>query len=153
MLNSHRAKESLFSRESASSEVLPASASGLPSAPVPWRFGCETSWDRGRYRVRRCRSAWDRSATRTGLSTRARDFAAMPHVLMHSLYATGFTLRAGTDLFRLHRVPNATAVQGSIAHLRILVRASDHSGTWIRFGLPGSEDGWNRLGKAVECLI
>ena len=152
MLNSHRAKESLFSRESASSEVLPASASGLPSAPVPWRFGCETSWDRGRYRVRRCRSAWDHSATRTGLSTRARDFAAMPR-LDALLVRNGFHPEGGSDLFRLHRVPNATGVHVSIAHLRILVRASDHSGTWIRFGLPGSEDGWNRLGKAVECLI
>ncbi len=64
----------------------------------------------------------------------------------------GFQPEGGTDLFRLYRVPNAAAVHESLAHQRILVRIFDHSGTWIRFGLPGTEEEWTRLEGAVACL-
>ncbi len=64
----------------------------------------------------------------------------------------GFQSVGGTDLFRLYRVPNATAVHESLARYRILVRKFDHAGTWIRFGLPGTEEDWSRLEGAVACL-
>ena len=64
-----------------------------------------------------------------------------------------FRPEGGTSLFRLYRVPNASAVHGSLARQRILSRIFDHSGNRIRFGLPGSEDEWIRLEEVVECLI
>lgn len=78
-----------------------------------------------------------------------RDAARLDALLVRN----GFHPEGGTDLFRLHRVPNSATVHESLARRRILVRAFDHYGTWIRFGLPGSEDEWTRLEKAVECLI
>ena len=63
----------------------------------------------------------------------------------------GFQPVGGTDLFRLYRVPNATAVHESLARHCILIRIFDHSDTWVRFGLPGAEEEWIRLDGAVSC--
>ncbi len=57
-----------------------------------------------------------------------------------------------TELFRLHRVPNAAAIHESLARHRNLVRTCGHSSTRIRFGLPGTEEEWARLEGAVGCL-
>lgn len=78
-----------------------------------------------------------------------RDAARLDALLVHH----GLRPVSGTSLFRLYRVLNASAVHRSLARQRILSRIFDHSGNWIRFGLPWSEDEWTRLEKAVECLI
>ena len=55
----------------------------------------------------------------------------------------------GTPLFRLYAVDDARAWQDRLAHRRIWTRTFPWSETWLRLGLPGSADQWQRLEAAL----
>ena len=61
----------------------------------------------------------------------------------------GLKLLGGTSLFRLFAARNAEALFTRLAEQRILIRTLPYSDTWVRFGLPGAEEGWRRLGEAL----
>lgn len=65
------------------------------------------------------------------------------------LTAQGATLVGGTTLFVTYAVPNAAALHERLAQAHILTRVFPYSDTWIRFGLPGTEEGWERLEAAL----
>ena len=68
------------------------------------------------------------------------------------LTSAGLEVIGGTSLFRLVR---ATAASGLFHHLGragILVRRFAEQPTWLRFGLPGSEDAWFRLRSALAAF-
>jgi cobalamin biosynthetic protein CobC len=67
------------------------------------------------------------------------------------LDAAGFTLVGSTPLFRLARHPDASAIAERLAQRGIHVRTFAHQAAWIRFGLPGSENAFERLAAALKC--
>ncbi|MBC7476774.1 MAG: pyridoxal phosphate-dependent class II aminotransferase [Pseudorhodobacter sp.] len=58
-------------------------------------------------------------------------------------------LIGGTALFRLYGVPDAAAMQETLARGRIWSRIFPYSTTWIRLGIPGDADEFFRLAKAL----
>jgi len=56
----------------------------------------------------------------------------------------------GTDLFRLVETTDAQALFEKLARSGILVRPFGTHPTWLRFGLPGDEAGWQRLAAALD---
>ncbi|GAA5080576.1 threonine-phosphate decarboxylase CobD [Roseibacterium beibuensis] len=75
----------------------------------------------------------------------ARDAARLDAMLE----AKGATLIGGTSLFRTYAVPDAAAWQDKLAQAQIWTRVFPYSGTWLRLGLPGGEDDWHRLWRAL----
>jgi len=65
------------------------------------------------------------------------------------LERSGGNVIGGTDLFLLVRFANASAVFEELAQAGILVRNFSYCASWLRFGLPGREDAWVRLEKAL----
>jgi cobalamin biosynthetic protein CobC len=61
----------------------------------------------------------------------------------------GFTLIGGTDLFRLYNVGNAEKMHEKLARAHILTRIFPYSDTWMRLGLPPTEEAWERLEKTL----
>ncbi|MBM7068630.1 threonine-phosphate decarboxylase [Actibacterium sp. 188UL27-1] len=61
----------------------------------------------------------------------------------------GLPLVGGTSLFRLYETANAAACQGQLGQARILSRIFPYSDRWIRLGLPGTADDWDRLEEAL----
>jgi cobalamin biosynthetic protein CobC len=57
----------------------------------------------------------------------------------------GFTIRAGTLLFRLAAHPEAVGWFDRLGRAGILVRRFDGRPDQLRFGLPGSDEAWKRL--------
>lgn len=55
----------------------------------------------------------------------------------------------GTSLFRLVKTDNAINIADQLGHAGVLVRSFDYCPQWLRFGLPGSEDDWQRLRGAL----
>lgn len=55
----------------------------------------------------------------------------------------------GTTLFRLYAVADAAALQDRLARARIWSRVFPYDPTWIRLGLPGRAEDWDRLTKAL----
>jgi cobalamin biosynthetic protein CobC len=80
--------------------------------------------------------------------TRARLLAAAKR-LTDLLTAHGFADRGGTDLFRLVEHPEAERIWDRLGRAGILVRPFPDRPTLLRFGLPGSEDGFARLTAAL----
>ena len=62
---------------------------------------------------------------------------------------TGLPLVGGTDLFRLYDAGNAAGLQERLARAQIWTRTFPYSDCWIRFGLPGPQDAWDRLARAL----
>jgi cobalamin biosynthetic protein CobC len=62
----------------------------------------------------------------------------------------GCALVGGTHLFRLVAHPNAAGLADRLAHRGILVRQFDYRPDWLRFGIPGDEAAWRRLGSALR---
>jgi cobalamin biosynthetic protein CobC len=58
----------------------------------------------------------------------------------------------GTMLYRLVAVPDATAWQDHLARHHIWTRRFPYSQTWLRLGLPGSENAWKRLAMALGTI-
>lgn len=65
------------------------------------------------------------------------------------LAGTGGTIVGGTSLFRLLRHPDAVAMQEHLARNHIWVRKFTYADDLLRFGLPGSEQGFDRLSAAL----
>lgn len=55
----------------------------------------------------------------------------------------------GTHLFRLYDTPDAASAQAGLAHARIWTRRFPYAPTWLRLGIPGSRDEWDRLSAAL----
>jgi len=56
----------------------------------------------------------------------------------------------GTALFRLYETTDALAAQTQLAQHNIWSRIFPYSKSWLRLGLPGSEDEWHRLEAALK---
>jgi cobalamin biosynthetic protein CobC len=57
----------------------------------------------------------------------------------------------GTSLFRLAHTPAAAELFDSLGRAGILVRRFAEHPTWLRFGIPGDEEAWARLAKALTA--
>ena len=77
--------------------------------------------------------------------TLARDAARLDRLLA----GAGLEIVGGTSLFRLARTPAAGALFEHLGRAGILVRRFAEAPTWLRFGLPGSEEDWQRLAAAL----
>lgn len=65
----------------------------------------------------------------------------------------GCEVLGGTPLFHLVRHPTASCVADSLARAGIHVRRFQAMPSWLRFGLPGSEDAWRRLELALRGVL
>lgn len=65
------------------------------------------------------------------------------------LDGAGLRVAGGTELFRLVEDPQAPALYHALGAAGILVRRFEHRPDWLRFGLPGDEAAWQRLGDAL----
>jgi len=68
------------------------------------------------------------------------------------LTGAGLGIVGGTDLFVLAHHAEALTLYDHLAGAGILVRRFRVNSTWLRFGLPGSEDHWQRLDKALSAF-
>jgi cobalamin biosynthetic protein CobC len=68
------------------------------------------------------------------------------------LIGAGLGIPGGTALFRLARTPAAPALFHHLGRAGILVRKFPDNTTWLRFGLPASEEEWQRLQIAVDAF-
>lgn len=68
------------------------------------------------------------------------------------LHGVGLNVVGGTDLYRLVDSPNAQAVYETLGRAGISVRPFDYQPNWLRFGLPGTDEGWVRLRTALNGL-
>ena len=64
----------------------------------------------------------------------------------------GCSVIGGTPLFRLVTHSEATKVADALAQHGILVRQFSYAPTWLRFGLPGAEEAWQRLEQALRTI-
>ena len=62
----------------------------------------------------------------------------------------GFEIVGGTDLFVLVSHGRAAAISRRLAERHILVRAFERNAEWLRFGLPGSPEDFDRLAQALD---
>jgi len=68
------------------------------------------------------------------------------------LQGAGLKVVGGTDLYRLVESSKAQAVYETLGYAGISVRPFDYQPNWLRFGLPGTDDGWARLRAALGGL-
>jgi cobalamin biosynthetic protein CobC len=68
------------------------------------------------------------------------------------LTGAGLEVKGGTSLFRLVRTPAAPDLFLHLGRAGILVRRFSEQATWLRFGLPASEPGWQRLAAALAAF-
>jgi cobalamin biosynthesis protein CobC len=66
------------------------------------------------------------------------------------LEAAGFTVLGGTPLFRLARHFEAGKFVEKLGRHAIHVRVFPGEAQWLRFGLPGDEQAWDRLSAALS---
>jgi cobalamin biosynthetic protein CobC len=66
------------------------------------------------------------------------------------LAKAGLDIVGGTSLFRLARSKDAASLFQSLGNAGILVRRFTQDPSWLRFGLPGAEDDWQRLLAALK---
>ncbi|KNG94015.1 threonine-phosphate decarboxylase CobD [Pseudaestuariivita atlantica] len=85
--------------------------------------------------------AWaDATRARLGAETTRLDTAAD---------RAGWRTVGGTALFRLYDTGDARAAQEKLARARIWSRVFPYSDTWLRLGLPGGGDEWDRVEAAL----
>ncbi|MFP4239029.1 MAG: threonine-phosphate decarboxylase CobD [Rhodosalinus sp.] len=94
------------------------------------------------------RAALGDHAWRTATTRRLFRAAARLDALADS---AGWSLVGGTALFRTYETGDGFAVRDRLAVGRIWTRAFPYSRGWLRLGLPGSEDAWLRLERALAC--
>lgn len=75
-----------------------------------------------------------------------RDSRRLDHILMNA----GFEIIGGTSLYRLARTENAPLIYDTLGRAGIMVRKFDNEPSWLRFGLPGDDDGWSRLEATLK---
>ncbi len=73
--------------------------------------------------------------------------------LDHLLTASGLRVLGGTSLFRLADIPGAAGVFERLCEQGLLARKFPEHPTWLRFGLPGGDDGFDRLGVALRDAV
>lgn len=61
----------------------------------------------------------------------------------------GWSLVGGCELFRTYRTPDALSARDMLARHRIWSRTFPWSEQWLRLGLPGGQDEWDRLARAI----
>jgi cobalamin biosynthetic protein CobC len=66
-----------------------------------------------------------------------------------ALSAAGLDIIGGTSLFRLTRMPQASALFHHLGRAGILLRRFPEHQDWLRFGLPGTTQAWRRLRTAL----
>jgi cobalamin biosynthetic protein CobC len=66
------------------------------------------------------------------------------------LSSTGLEVVGGTSLYRLTRSPDAEQLFAQLGRAGILVRRFSEDPTWLRWGLPRSENEWRRLSDALR---
>jgi cobalamin biosynthetic protein CobC len=67
------------------------------------------------------------------------------------LVSTGFFIEGGTHLFCLARHARAASIADTLGRAGIHVRRFAAEPAWLRFGLPGAESEWRRLGEALTA--
>lgn len=82
------------------------------------------------------------------LSDTLRQLGADSRRLDCLLTRTGCEIVGGTSLFRLVAYPSAPAIADTLGRHGIHVRRFSYAPTWLRFGLPGTEEAWQRLDRA-----
>ncbi|GAB6054216.1 threonine-phosphate decarboxylase CobD [Magnetospira thiophila] len=83
------------------------------------------------------------AATRAALSRDSERLAAL-------LQQAGLEIIGGTALFQLARHPDAAALFERLCQAAILTRPFPEAPDWLRFGLPGSPEDWQRLTEALR---
>jgi cobalamin biosynthetic protein CobC len=86
------------------------------------------------------------------IGTTRRRLAQAAERLDAILQGSGLDIVGGTSLFRLVRTPIANEWFRHLARAGILTRAFAEHPTWLRFGLPASEQEWQRLQIAMAAL-
>ncbi|MCH2164191.1 MAG: threonine-phosphate decarboxylase CobD [Marinovum sp.] len=64
----------------------------------------------------------------------------------------GWSMVGGSLLFRTYDTRDAAKVQDALAHAHIWTRIFPYSNGWVRLGLPGSDEDWERLEAAFNGL-
>jgi len=67
------------------------------------------------------------------------------------LQAAGLKIVGGTDLYRLGESKQASVLFEALGQAGILIRPFAYQPDWLRFGLPGSANGWARLETALAA--
>lgn len=62
----------------------------------------------------------------------------------------GWSCAGGSHLFRLYETPDAAAAQARLARARIWSRVFPYARGWLRLGMPGSGEEWDRLAAALS---
>ncbi|CAM3154085.1 threonine-phosphate decarboxylase CobD [Paracoccus nototheniae] len=113
-------------------------------------------------RLREAAGPWSVNGPALQIATQAmadRDWADQT-VLYHSeasLYLEQLASRAGwqplggTHLFRLYDTPDAGAAQDRLARAHLWTRRFPYSDRWLRLGIPGSPQEWDRLAAALRA--
>ncbi len=80
-----------------------------------------------------------------------RRLAASSSELDRMLEKAGLRVVGGTELFRLVEDPRAPALYRALGEAGLLVRRFERRPDWLRFGLPGAVEDWQRLGVALAA--
>jgi len=88
-------------------------------------------------------------ADTTWIETTRAALIASAQRLDRLLRDTGLEIVGGTPLYRLVRTDSAASVFEHLGRAGIAVRRFTGMPTWLRFGLPGPESAWERLGAAL----
>lgn len=73
--------------------------------------------------------------------------------LRELLQSADFAIVGEADLFILAAHGKATKLARKLAQRHILVRPFDYEPSWLRFGLPGDDAGFERLGEALTQIV
>jgi cobalamin biosynthetic protein CobC len=92
-----------------------------------------------------CAALADRNWLETTRARLERDRSRLDALLS----LAGLHVIGGTLLFRLGESPSAAAIFQHLGHAGILVRRFDAQPAWLRVGLPGSPEAWQRLEAAI----
>lgn len=84
------------------------------------------------------------AATRARLAAEAARLDALAE-------AAGWRVAGGTTLFRLYDTPDAPAARDALARSRVWSRIFPWSSRFIRLGLPGGAEEWDRLARAMAA--
>ncbi|MEG3618899.1 threonine-phosphate decarboxylase CobD [Magnetovibrio sp. PR-2] len=79
-----------------------------------------------------------------------KDLSVAMTQLNKMLTHAGLRYVGGTDLFTLVEHEDAQAIYEKLGRAGILVRPFDYNTHWLRFGLPGTQEHWQRLEAALK---
>jgi cobalamin biosynthetic protein CobC len=88
---------------------------------------------------------------RNWIEATRRRLAAAAAELDRMLEGAGLRVVGGTELFRLVEDPRAPALYRALGEAGVLVRRFELRPDWLRFGLPGAAEEWQRLGVALAA--